>query len=249
MLQSVLNILEGLAPQALRLDSAEFLDGLGQLLGRLVQRPGPMVHLVQACIVSLAVARGTCAHLVKAALVVLATSGPHTTAVPVPAILRVLQDVTETNVLPDQNLSWCNSRPSSRSAVEAWDLHAESAGALQPLPDAPVVEWACLAARGGYLYLQLPHLLAKIGTGFNGSVRSAVLAMVHTPPTPKPVWIGFLNVRDADASHHHAACSIAARMTFLPSRRLPMHTRMYTHARPPARCAVRYPALLELSWR
>ena len=87
---------------------------------------------------------------------------------------------------------------SASTLIDSWNVEAESLGALSDLEvdQGAAVTSSCITSDGTFLYIFAHKLLFKLGTGYNGSVRGALLVSrrMETEPNER-VWIGMVGGR------------------------------------------------------
>eukprot|EP00047_Mylnosiga_fluctuans_P000811 m.202671 g.202671 ORF g.202671 m.202671 type:complete len:4234 (-) comp10109_c2_seq9:387-13088(-) len=191
MLTSLLDILQGVDPESLAKESAEFVDHLQQLLENLARQPSRLRGLVYACLMSLAIARGTPSIMARAALMLL--SNRDQIVVPTPKILSRVIAQAHAIVFPAGSPSIIAT---DATTAASWDYVKLAAGALDDAlsPKAPKTAGA-LACDGHHVYIHTGIVLAKVGTGYNGTTRGQVAAVQVAAPRNASVFLAWIKGR------------------------------------------------------
>eukprot|EP00048_Salpingoeca_helianthica_P002652 m.59241 g.59241 ORF g.59241 m.59241 type:complete len:2451 (-) comp12224_c2_seq1:694-8046(-) len=181
MLLSTLDILQGMEPGSLINENAEFLDGFQRLLETLARQESPFCGLLQACLCSLALARGSQSKLTLAATTLLAaaTSNPQGLPMPVPKILRRLVTTAQSSAFPAGVPPLTEAVASPATAADTIPFASLAGGLDEAFTQAG--QRGAIACDGRHVYVHTGTHLIKIGTGYGGTVRGRVLNLVNAP--------------------------------------------------------------------
>ncbi|XP_028966426.1 E3 ubiquitin-protein ligase MYCBP2 [Galendromus occidentalis] len=188
VLRSLLDTLQGLAPEAMKDEPKETIDKLFSLLlelSSLTDTTDPLLtlsSLSSSCLVSLAIATGETAKTLATANCLLLPPNSQLT-LPTPLILIALQRAIHSLLCASQKLPrWLDQGVPANPVLRYRVKFPQESNSRK--------EGCCLASDGSFLYLLKGGVLYKITTGFGDSQEGQVTVMSRQLSQENVVWIG-----------------------------------------------------------